>query len=113
MGAISNLTGPRADLVSSAPGAIRTARVSTGTGTVALGNTVSVTVTWDTPFSDTNYTALVTVEESTDDGFTDNLFLRKIVSRAPESMVVSVGLVANSTPLVDRVGTLHCIAIHD
>lgn len=111
MPSINNSSMPLADLTSNQSGAIRAVRTSTGS--VGLGATVDVTVTWPTAFVDDNYTALVTVEEPTADITNDNLFLRKIVSKTASGMVVSVGLVFSTTPSVARTGTLHCIAIHD
>lgn len=84
---------------------MRSLRVTTGS--VAGGGSVDVTVTWPTPFADSNYTAVASIEEGTAG---DSLRVRKVVSRAAGSVTV---LVANSDALNARTGIVHVIAIHD
>lgn len=84
---------------------MRGARVSTGS--VAGGASVNVTAPFAVPFVDTNYTVTAAVEEGTAG---DNLRVRKVLSRATNSVTV---LVANSDTLNARTGTVHVLAIHD
>lgn len=75
------------------------------TGSIAGSASADVTVTWDTAFPDTNYTATVGVEEANGD-----LRIGCIKSRTTTQMVVRVD---NRNALSARTGTLHATAIAD
>jgi hypothetical protein len=89
------------------PDAIRTETVRVTTGSVAGASQAEVSVTFDKAFSDTNYTLMCQVEEST--AATDTLKVLKIVSKSTTGCVVRVQNVNASA----RTGTLHVLAIGD
>jgi hypothetical protein len=83
------------------------ARVATGS--VAAGDSAAVTVTWTTPFVDTNYTIVgCEVEDAT----AATLALRKhhIESRTASAATVRI---VNDDGASAHSGTLHCTAVHD
>ncbi len=84
---------------------MKTVRVTTGA--IAAASQAEVAVTWPTPFPDTNYTAIATVQEGT--AATDTLKVLKIVSRTAAGCVVRVQNVAAAP----ATGNLHLIAIPD
>lgn len=91
----------------SSPAGPRTETKRVSTGSVAgAGGTASVTVTWDVPFADANYTVAASVER---DIVGDDLRIQRIRSQTATACVVAV--VNNS--LTAQTGTLHAIAIAD
>lgn len=88
-------------------GTVTLRAVRASTGSIAGGTTTQVTVTWPAAFSNTNYTAVVSVEEPT---VGTNLRVLKIISRTTTNMVVRV---ENTDALNARTGTLHAIGIAD
>lgn len=80
-------------------------RVSTGA--IAAAATADVVVPIDPALPDANYTVEASVEEATAG---DTLRVRKIVSRAPNQVVVRV---VNSDALNARTGTVHVLIRHD
>ncbi len=87
-----------------APKGRRTARVTTGS--VSSAGEVAVTVTWDEPFPDANYTVAAQVVE---DENGESLRVRRIRTVTADGCVVNV--VNNA--LVSRTGTVHAIGIAD
>lgn len=79
--------------------------IRVSTGALAAATTSDVTVTWATPFADTNYTVVATVEDST-----ASLDVRRIKSKTTTAAVVSV---RNSDAINARTGTLHVVAVAD
>lgn len=86
-----------------APNAVQRVRVTTPT--IAASATSSLTLTWPHSFSDTNYSAIVTAQES-------GAFLRVngITSRTATTIVVSV---TNTDGGGGHVGALHALGFHD
>lgn len=84
---------------------IKTRRITTGS--VAASSQAEVTVAWETPFADTNYTVIATVEENT--AATDTLKVLKVASKTAEGVIIRVQNV-NATA---RTGTLHVLALPD
>jgi hypothetical protein len=78
------------------------------TGAIAPEDSVPITITWDTPFPDINYTVVVSVEQSDEDLLT--LYVDHIE-------VIEVGAVTvriqNRDTLAAKTGILHAIAMHD
>ncbi len=94
-------------IAASVPGvgsSIRTARVTTGS--VPGTSETDVTVTWDTPFADTDYTVVPVVEE---DENGESLRVRRLRSKTAGGCVVNV--VNNA--ITSRTGTVHAIGIAD
>lgn len=90
------------------PGAATARRaVRTPTGTVAVSGAVSVVCTFPQPFASTAYTVVVTVESAAS---SDDLRVRKIVTRDAASVTVLVG---NNDALIARSGFVHVVAIAD
>lgn len=77
------------------------------TGSVAGSGQAEITVAWETPFADTNYSVIATVEEGT--AATDTLKVLKVASKTPEGVVIRVQNV-NATA---RTGTLHVLGLPD
>lgn len=82
---------------------VRTSRVATGS--ISLGTAQSITVTFATPFADSNYTVQLQIEASGVDLFGVPI----LVSRSAASCVISVKNVSLST----QTATVHVFAIHD
>lgn len=87
---------------------IRTKRVTTGS-VAAGGGAVVVTVTWDTPFADANYTATPSVLQA-DFPASNTLKIGRITAQVAGSINVRV---INDDALNAFTGTIHAIAISD
>lgn len=83
---------------------LRAQRVSTGS--VGASGMAVVTVTWDTPFADANYSVAVSV---LDTPANESLQIAKIESQTAAAITVRV----KNVSLGARTGTLHAIGIHD
>lgn len=83
---------------------IRTARQTTGA--VAGTGSADVTVTFSSPFDDTNYTVTASIVEN-DGG--ESLRVRRIRTVAAGQVVVNV---VNGA-ITSRTGIVHVIAVHD
>jgi hypothetical protein len=81
-----------------------------GTGSIAGGGTVTVTVTWDTAFADTNYTVALATE-STDSNATSPA-IRPDHIRSKTASAITVAC-TNADAVTARTGTVHAVAIHD
>jgi hypothetical protein len=77
------------------------------TGSIAATTRADVTLNWTTNFSDTNYSATATVEDTSASGL--GLIAERIRSKAVGSVIVQV-FNQSAGPLT---GVLDCIAIHD
>lgn len=77
------------------------------TGSLPAASSTNVTVTFPTAFTDTNYTLVAAVEDSSS---ADGLRVLKIVSRTTTGVVVRV---QNADTLNARSGTLHILAFKD
>lgn len=86
---------------------IRHQRVATGN--VAAGSTQEVTITWDTPFTDDNYTVTAQVH-SAQGVLGTSLRIFRITAVTSSGCSVSV---RNDDSLAALSGTVHAIAIHD
>jgi len=86
-------------------GTVRHARVTTG-AVGALGS-ISVTVPWANAFTDTNYTVVASVLDST--ALTASLSVVHVESLQVNSVNVRI----NNTSNVPITGTVHVIGIHD
>lgn len=84
---------------------VRTKRISTGS--IAGGAHAAVTLTWDSPFADANYTVTVSVVQS--DADTETLRVDHIQSVSATAVVVRIF----NNDASARTGTLHAVAIHD
>jgi len=79
------------------------------TGSIAAGDAAAVTLTWTTPFPDTNYTiAGCQIEDAT--AATLALRLHHIESRTVTGLTVRI---VNDDGAAVHSGTLHCTAVHD
>lgn len=78
------------------------------TGSIAGNASAAVTVTWDTPFADTNYTVVCAVQEAV--AGTSTLRVHHIESITAAAIVVRI---VNDDTLNAKTGTVHAIAIHD
>lgn len=85
-------------------GKIRTKRVTTGS--VAGAGEATVAVTWDSPFADTDYTATVSVVDSS----TIGVQVERILTQTASALTVRVH---NEDAIGAHTGTLHAVAIHD
>lgn len=79
-------------------------RLRVPTGSVAGTGQVDVAVTWPTPFPDTAYTVVASIEI---DEAGDSLTVRRIRSRTTTGCVINV---ANAA-LTAKAGTLHVMAM--
>lgn len=79
-------------------------RLRAATGSIAGTGQADITVTWPSPFPDTNYTVVVAVEI---DEAGDSLWVRRIRSKTTAGCVVNV---ANAA-LMTKTGTLHVMAM--
>ncbi len=86
-------------------GGMKHGRVSTGS--IAGVSDAAVTLTWTTPFADTNYTVTCSVQEAD----ADTLTLRFDHIEAVNTGSVVVWIV--NTDASAKTGTVHCIAMHD
>lgn len=86
-------------------GRLKTKRATTGA--VTNGSSSLVTVTWDTPFADTNYTTTVSVQDAT--AAAAALSVVHIESQTAANVVVRIANGA-ATPVT---GTVHAMAVHD
>lgn len=75
------------------------------TGSVAGSATAVVTVTWDTPFANTNYVVVAEVLETT---AAASLRVDKIQSLSTSAVTVRV---TNADAVTARTGTLHLLAV--
>lgn len=92
--------------VSADGGGVKHAR--TTTGSVGIGSTVLVTVTWTTAFADANYTVQASVVDST----TTSLSLSVVHVESVSASAVTVRVLNNSATTAIT-GTLHVLAVHD
>lgn len=76
---------------------------------MAGAGTAAVTVTWPTAFSDTNYTAVADVVETTAAG-TATLRVDRITAKTTTGITVRV---VNSDAVTARTGTVQATAAHD
>lgn len=90
--------------VGSSGRAVITKRVTTGE--VLANTTVTVTVTWDSAFSNANYTAVCTVEEDS----APSLRVFRIRTKTAAAITVDVN---NESLALAKTGTLHAIAFAD
>jgi hypothetical protein len=86
-------------------GGFKHARVTTGS--IGAGASSLVTVTWGTAFADTNYSAVVSVQDST--AAVASLAVVHIESKTASAITVRV----ENTSAGSLTGTLHAIAVHD
>lgn len=98
------LTGGEGDALELAT--VRRQRMDTGT--IPGGATVDIPVAWVVPFTDTNYTVSVTVEELSVG--VSALRLRVVLKRSADGMVVRV---ENTDPLAAKSGLIHVTAYPD
>lgn len=84
---------------------IQSTRISTGS--ITSGLRADVTVTWPTSFTDTNYTVLVTVEDTSALGL--GLQAERIRSKTATQVVIQV----LNASLSSLTGTIHIVGIHD
>lgn len=83
---------------------LKHARVTTGSITALTSTTV--TVTWPTPFSDTNYTVVgPTIVEAT-----GSLIVLDVTAKTASSVTVYI---RNTDTTLSRTGEIHIMAIHD
>lgn len=92
--------------VNSDGGGLKHARVTTGS--VGIGSTALVTVTWTTAFADANYTTAASVLDST----TTSLSLSIVHEESKSASAVTYRILNNSATTA-LTGTLNVIAIHD
>lgn len=84
---------------------LKSKRVSTGS--IATAATALITITWDTAFADTNYTATVDVIDAT----TTSLSLSTVHIETQTASAITVRIINNA--LGSLTGTIHAIGIHD
>lgn len=77
------------------------------TATVVAGTSSLVTLTWDTPFSDANYTVTCSVQDSTPSA------VSTVVIHLETITASDVQIRVNNTSAGSLTVTLHVIAIHD
>lgn len=87
---------------------IQTKRVNPGA--VSASGNVDVTVTWDTPFADTNYTVAAAVQEAVSSTTTGAL-ARQVRSRTASQVVIRVS--TGTTAITDGAAVLHVLGIAD
>lgn len=80
------------------------------TGSVAAGGQVEVTVTWPTAWADTNYTVVVSLQETTSDVAGAGMRIRRIRNKNAADFTV---IVQNENLITAVTGTLHVCGIHD
>lgn len=85
--------------------ALKSKRVTTGS--VGAGGTALIVVTWDTSFTDANYTAVVSVEDTT--AAAASMTIVHIEAKAAASISVRVNNASGGA----IVGTINAIAFHD
>lgn len=81
--------------------------VRVATGNILTGVRADVTCTWGTAFADTNYSVVVTVEDTTALGL--GLQAERVRSKTASAVVVQV---LNASLSTDS-GTVHCYGVHD
>jgi len=91
-----------------APRITRTARVSGPA--MSASTTADITVTWATPFADTNYTVAVNVQENLST-VANGVIVRQIRSKTADGIVVRVSNGSQVFAAGDI--TLHATATHD
>jgi len=84
---------------------VQAKRVSTGA--LLAGITTLITVTWDTPFADANYTCALTIKDST--GSSLALSIIHIETQTASAITVRI---LNSA-LITITGELHAVAVPD
>lgn len=77
------------------------------TGSVGAGGTALVVVTWDTSFTDVNYTAVVSVDDTT--ASVSSMTIVHIEAKAAASISVRVNNASGGA----LTGTINAIAFHD
>lgn len=99
-----------AGIAVSSPGGLAESRVRTkrgvSTGSIAGGAEATVTITWDTAFADTNYTAVVSASANLNAAPQ----VERILTKTASAITVRV---KNEDAVNAQTGTLEAIAIHD
>ena len=78
------------------------------TGSITASSAANITVTWDTPFADANYTVVATLDETTETNYSE-FYVERLINKTKDDIDVRV----QNKSVSAKTATINIIAIHD